>query len=151
MASSGKVSRRRFVLASMGACVTASSGCGLLLYPERRGQPAGRLDWGVVLLDGLGLLLFLVPGVVAFAVDFATGAIYLPPEPQWLGSLQKTDKALVTVELPRDGITRERVEQVVSNHAGRPVHLIDGEYRTQRIEKIEDFWGAAARMTARTS
>jgi hypothetical protein len=29
-------------------------------------------------LDGLGLLLFFVPGVVAFAVDFYTGAIYLP-------------------------------------------------------------------------
>jgi hypothetical protein len=29
-------------------------------------------------LDGLGLLCFFVPGVVAFAVDFWTGAIYLP-------------------------------------------------------------------------
>lgn len=32
----------------------------------------------VILLDGLGLLVFFLPGVVAFAVDFATGAIYLP-------------------------------------------------------------------------
>ena len=54
--------------------------CGTLLYPERRGQPAGRLDVGVVALDGVGLLVFLVPGVIAFVVDFATGAIYLPPE-----------------------------------------------------------------------
>src|SRR5262249_7729458 len=54
--------------------------CGTLLYPERRGQPVGRLDVGVVALDGVGLLLFLVPGVIAFLVDFATGAIYLPPE-----------------------------------------------------------------------
>jgi len=34
---------------------------------------------------------------------------------------------------------------------GQPVHLIDGEYWTQRIERIEDFWEAAARMAARTS
>ena len=52
--------------------------CGTILYPERRGQKAGRLDVGVVLLDGLGLLFFLIPGVIAFAVDFATGTIYLP-------------------------------------------------------------------------
>src|SRR3954447_22013014 len=61
-----------------GALFLAS--CGTLLYPERRGQPAGRLDVGVVALDGIGLLVFLVPGIISFAVDFATGAIYLPPE-----------------------------------------------------------------------
>src|ERR1700758_5507579 len=64
-------------LMASGAVFLAS--CGTILYPERRGQPAGRLDVGVVALDGIGLLLFLVPGVIAFAVDFATGAIYLPP------------------------------------------------------------------------
>jgi len=32
----------------------------------------------VVALDAIGLLFFFVPGVIAFAVDFVTGAIYLP-------------------------------------------------------------------------
>lgn len=31
-------------------------------------------------LNGLGLILFFIPGVVAFIVDFYTGAIYLPCE-----------------------------------------------------------------------
>ena len=53
-------------------------GCGTILYPERRNQPSGKLDTDIVLLDGVGLLFFLIPGVIAFAVDFATGAIYLP-------------------------------------------------------------------------
>src|SRR4029077_13755883 len=57
--------------------------CGTLLYPERRGQPVGPLDAGVVALDAVGLLLFFVPGIVAFAVDFATGTIYLPPQPPY--------------------------------------------------------------------
>jgi hypothetical protein len=56
-----------------------SLGCGTLLYPERRGQPVGKLDIWVVLLDSIGLVYFVVPGLVAFAVDFTTGAIYLPP------------------------------------------------------------------------
>ena len=57
------------------------TGCGTLLHSERVGQPHSRdIDWKIVALDGLGLLFFFVPGVVAFAVDFYTGAIYLPHE-----------------------------------------------------------------------
>lgn len=60
------------------AMLTQISACGTLIYPERKGQGGGRLDIGVVALDAIGLLFFFVPGVIAFAVDFATGAIYLP-------------------------------------------------------------------------
>ena len=43
-------------------------------------QPHSRdLDWKMVACNGLGLAFFFVPGVIAFAVDFYTGAIYLPP------------------------------------------------------------------------
>jgi len=52
--------------------------CGTVFYPERRGQISGQIDSGVAILNGIGLLFYLVPGVIAFAVDFATGAIYLP-------------------------------------------------------------------------
>lgn len=55
------------------------SACGWILHPERSGQRGGRIDLGIAVLDGVGLLLFLVPGIVAFAVDFSTGCIYLPP------------------------------------------------------------------------
>ena len=51
-------------------------GCGTLLYPERRGQTGGRVDTGVAVMDGLWLLCFIVPGVVAYIVDFGNGAIY---------------------------------------------------------------------------
>jgi hypothetical protein len=60
------------------ALVVQLTGCGWLIYPERRGQTSGRIDVGVAILDGVGLLCFLVPGVIAYAVDFATGTIYLP-------------------------------------------------------------------------
>lgn len=70
--------RRLLALAGTTALAAPLAGCGTLLYPERRGQTGGRLDTAVVLLDGLGLLLFLIPGIIAFAVDFGSGAIYLP-------------------------------------------------------------------------
>jgi hypothetical protein len=53
-------------------------GCGTILYPEREGQKSGQIDAGVAILDGMGVLFFIVPGVIAFAVDFYNGTIYLP-------------------------------------------------------------------------
>lgn len=53
------------------------SSCGTILYPERKGRRGGELDPAVVVLDAVGLLFFLIPGIVAFAVDFDTGCIYL--------------------------------------------------------------------------
>ena len=52
--------------------------CGTILYPERNGQKAGQIDPAVAILDGVGLLFFIIPGVIAFAVDFSNHSIYLP-------------------------------------------------------------------------
>jgi len=57
------------------AGVMGLNSCGTLIYPERRGRTGGRIDPQVVIMDGLLCLLFILPGVVAFGVDFATGAI----------------------------------------------------------------------------
>src|SRR5436305_11913731 len=101
---------------TVGGTVFLSS-CGTVLYPERRGQPAGRLGVGVVVLDGLGLLLFLVPGVVAFAVDFATGAIYLPPE--YALDTPGTGAELRKLQVDPTALTPERVAAVVRERTGK--------------------------------
>ena len=58
--------------------VTQLAACGTVFYPARRGQISGEIDPGVAILNGIGLLFYVIPGLVAFAVDFATGAIYFP-------------------------------------------------------------------------
>jgi hypothetical protein len=93
MFSAMRIARRTFLLRGLAPIASATilptlTGCGSIFYPERVGQPRiGPLDWKVVALDGLGLLLFFVPGVVAFVVDFYNGTIFLPPypgpEPSW--------------------------------------------------------------------
>lgn len=60
--------------------VTQLTACGTVFYPERRGQISGEIDPGVAILNGIGLLFYVVPGLIAFAVDFTTGAIYFPDE-----------------------------------------------------------------------
>jgi hypothetical protein len=126
----------RVVATLLIAVSVFQASCGTILYPERRGQPAGRLDIGVVLLDGLGLLLFFVPGVIAFAVDFATGAIYLPPEYSHAGPISADELRKIPVN-PAD-LTPERIEAVVQEHTGKAIHLQPGQYRAMPLQKIED-------------
>jgi len=90
--------------------------CGTIIYPERRGQTHGAIDPGVVALNAVGLILFLVPGVVAFGVDFVTGSIYLPGgktaslSQDELNQLKQGDKAVDPAQVrellaQRDDIT----------------------------------------------
>jgi len=135
------ISRRGFLHAAAAGSLGVVTGCGTLMHPERRYAPNdGRLDWGIVALDGLGLLLFFIPGVIAFAVDFTTGAIYLPPAGYGDNTSPPTDEQLVTVEVPHDELTQRRLEEVASQHAGRDVRLVSGEYKTARLTKLGDFW-----------
>ncbi|WP_417617595.1 hypothetical protein [Oceanisphaera sp.] len=72
-------SRKKIVALLLASTLTTQlAACGTVFYPERKGQISGRIDPVVAIANGVGLLFFIVPGVVAFAVDFATGAIYLP-------------------------------------------------------------------------
>lgn len=63
------------------ACALAlqTSACGTLIFPERVDEEhSRRADPNVLILDAVGLIFFIVPGLVAYIVDFSTGAIYLP-------------------------------------------------------------------------
>jgi len=70
--------RRRCLqeLASLG-CASAVAGCAAIIHPERQGNPPGPLDVAPLILDILWFIPGLVPGIIALAVDFGTGAIYL--------------------------------------------------------------------------
>lgn len=130
------------------ACAT--SGCGTILYPERRGQPAGRLDWKVVLLDGLGLIFFFIPGVIAFAVDFLNGTIYLPPSstyqppcdptPVTRGQSEEQPAQLKKIRVARSELTPGRIEQIIAEQTGKSISLDDGDYVTQEMKSIDEFW-----------
>jgi hypothetical protein len=145
------ISRRGFLQVSAAGSLGVVAGCGTLIHPDRRYAPNdGHLDWGIVALDTLGLLLFFLPGVIAFAVDFTTGAIYLPPAGYGdagkpVGQLGD-DEQLVEVQVPKKELTQARVEEVASKHAGRDVRLVAGTYKTTPLSKLSDFWTTSARL-----
>lgn len=130
-----RLSRRRFLSLSAAAAVTLpTAACGTLLYPERRGQRGGRLDPTVLILDGLLLLLFIVPGVIAFVVDFSTGAIYLPPYAYGQATPGEFDpETWQRVDVDRRELTPERVEQIVFERTGRRVRVDPTVFREQGL------------------
>lgn len=40
----------------------------------------GKVDYYIVFLDSLGLLVFVVPGIIALSIDYATGTLFLTEE-----------------------------------------------------------------------
>lgn len=114
---------RKFLLVSLVSCslVVQLTGCGTVLYPERRGQPAGKYDTDVVILNAIGLVFFVVPGVIAFGVDFVTGAIYLPK-----GGQSRAGELFGALEIRRhlvEGRTIDDLERAVRDHTGLTVDL----------------------------
>jgi hypothetical protein len=134
---------RRLCTALIVVVLSSIIGCGTIIYPERRGQAAGPLDAGIVVLDAVGLLFFFVPGVVAFAVDFATGAIYLPKGQDRSklldfqapngssGSNRRSELQLD--EIPLEQRTLAGVEEALRVHRGIEVDL-RADARVRRVE-----------------
>lgn len=129
---------RRYCLLSLAGTI-ALSGCGTILYPERKGQPAGCIDWKVAALDGLGLLFFFIPGVIAFAVDFNNGTIYLPPG-ECAERRARKERRLTAKRLPQGKLSRPGVEAAVAEYTGRKIQLETDRYETRSLRHIDEFW-----------
>ena len=141
----------RFATIALVASCACHSSCGTILHPERIGQPPGRIDPGVVALDGVGLLVFVLPGAIAFAVDFYTGAIYLPPEfasKEFPRDLKAA--SLVKVRVDPRTLTPRKIEAVVREQTGRDVRLIAGEYVAAPIDSIDELAATADRLAQHT-
>lgn len=98
------------------------------------------IDWKIAALDGLGLLFFFIPGVIAFAVDFHNGTIYLPPGEYSGRTRTDTDDRLISRKIPPGRRSRPGVEALVSEHIHRRVELEPGRYESRPLEHLDEFW-----------
>lgn len=100
--------------------LTQLAACGTLFYPDRRGQIEGRIDPAIAALNAIGLLFYVIPGLIAFGIDFATGAIYLP-EGQYSVAPNKLQDALGA-----DGqVDPTRLKAILEQEIGRSLPLDD--------------------------
>ena len=119
---------------AVGAALAAqSAACGTLMYPNRRGAQGGRVDVGVAVLDGIGLLFFIIPGVIAFAVDFSDGAIYLPGSDPSRLSMRR-------VRYDRTG-GEAAIEEAILSETGRRVDLDARDVRIVRLNSTAELPG----------
>jgi hypothetical protein len=105
----------------VAALLTQLTACGTLFFPERRGQIEGRIDPVVAGLNAIGILFFVIPGLIAFGIDFTTGAIYLPG-----GKTAQVDPQDLQNVVDADGkIDAAKLKALIEVQAGQSLPLDD--------------------------
>lgn len=105
------------------------------MYPERRGQRGGSLDAGVAVLDGIGLLFGIIPGVIAFAVDFSNGTIYLPERTK-LGFLDL--KNIKEVKFDPKHTSLASLERIIKDQTGCEVKFAQDNIRLTKLKSLNE-------------
>ena len=101
--------------------LTQVTACGSIFYPDRRGQIDGKIDPAIAVLDAVGLLFYIIPGLIAFAVDFATGAIYFEP-----GKTAQVDPEKLKDAIGADGkVDNLKLQSILERELGRTLPLDD--------------------------
>jgi len=142
-------SRRSFLITLLSSIAISSAGCGTVMHPERRGQSrGGPIDWEVAAFDALGLVLFFVPGVICFAVDWYNGTLFLPSHST--GAIPSTKGEFVAIQIGRENLTPTGIQTAIQQHRSVNVSLEPGTYETIELDRIEDFDQALAQLTGPT-
>jgi len=124
--------------------------CGTLIYPERDGQARGRIDPTVAILDGIGLIFFIIPGLVAYAIDFHTKAIYLPADEEaWNKGEEASSKdALKVIPLPSGEIDVKTIEALLSKEIGQKIRFSDNNLQAFAFNSTEELKQQVANINA---
>lgn len=122
--------------------IVQMAGCGTLMYPERRGQKGGRIDVGVAVLDGIGLLFFIIPGIIAYAIDFSEGTIYLPGTNT--GSLDIKDIKQVKFNPKHYNVAA--IEKIIKRETGYAVKLSRENIEVYKLKSLDDMMARFAEV-----
>lgn len=123
--------------ALIAALLTQLTACGTIIYPDRRGQIEGKIDPVVAVMDAIGILFYVIPGLIAFGVDFATGAIYYPG-----GKTAQVDPAKLKPAVDADGkIDNLKLQAILESELGQRLPLNDPRLIQHRgsVEQLAAF------------
>lgn len=126
---------KTFYVLICAALVFQLVGCGTIMYPERKGQKTGKIDAGIAVLDGIGLFFFLIPGVIAYAVDFNNGTIYLPGTSR---SSLEIKKNIREVKFNPKNSSMASIEIIVKKETGYDVKQYQGNMTVYQLKSSED-------------
>lgn len=142
-----KFTSKGFTKLVIGSVVASQlAACGTLIYPERQGQNGGKLDLGIVALDAIGLLFWFVPGVVAFGVDFVTGAIYLPG-----GTVaQMSEQDMQNMTLPDGKLDQEAMKTWLVDNEYLDAAQVEGQQFMTQVYQTPEALQRAVNMSSTT-
>ncbi|MFJ4397514.1 polyribonucleotide nucleotidyltransferase [Pseudomonas sp. NPDC089396] len=101
--------------------LTQLTACGTIFYPDRRGQIGGKIDPVVAAMDAIGILFYVIPGLIAFGIDFATGAIYYPG-----GRSAQVDPVKLREAVKPDGtVDNLKLQAILESELGQRLPLND--------------------------
>ncbi|UCG80562.1 MAG: hypothetical protein JSV60_11540 [Desulfobacterales bacterium] len=127
--------------------IMQTASCGYFIHPERRGQTGAKIDTQIAILDGLGLLLFIIPGVIAYAVDFSSGAIYLPGGEK-SSSITPDNENVVVVQTDKDELNFQTINEIVKEHTGYTVDTASAQ--VYELDSVDEARKKVARFSKLT-
>lgn len=126
----------RIIISALIFTVLINTSCGTVFYPERKGQINGSIDPKVAAGNALALLFFIIPGVIAFAVDFSNGTIYLPGTSADIEDLNSSKLKTVKAEKKIDN---EYLEEVIKTELDLEVDLKSNDLIIREFKLSESF------------
>jgi hypothetical protein len=130
-----KILKKSIMMMLIFALILETASCGFFLYPERRNQSKGEVDVGVAVLDAIGLVFFIIPGLIAFAVDFEANTIYLPSGKK-KAELPTEDK-FRAVRVSAGEMNKSGIEAVIKEQTGVEVDLYSKKVQVYQLENID--------------
>ena len=130
--------KRLIATVILAILLVSLTSCGYFLYPERRGQQKGELDYPILILDGSSLLfaavageaVIAVVGIVALAVDFSSGSVYLP------GRSSISDVEVFPFDNTRP-LAKTDLESILTEYTGSPVHVEDETIKVVKVGSLD--------------
>lgn len=122
---------------SLALITTLSSqllSCGYLLHPERRNQRSGHVDWAIAGLDAIGLLFFIIPGLIAFGVDIASGTIYMPSNTPGISNLEFQEYKKIKI---KGAASEENIIAAIKESTGIVIDFDNPNLKIVRDEQLK--------------
>jgi hypothetical protein len=90
-------------------------------------------------MDAIGLLFFIIPGLIAFAIDISTGTIYMGGSSLSLNNNLENIKLgdLKKIKIDPNNITNETVAAAIKESTGLTVDLNDPNLKIFHNKKLE--------------
>lgn len=97
------------------------------------------MDWTVVGMDSIGLFFFFIPGVIAFAIDYGNGSLFLPPEHASFDGQPIPETSYKQVSLGEGRPTEEAIEAALLQERQLQVRLSEVKVIRRPLKSLTEF------------